>query len=325
MERRQFLKLGGGFLLVCAGAGLGPILLRNRRVFGKTTTLMGTIGEIRVVHDDASLAHRAIDRAFEELARLEQRFSYFREGSDIGVINRRAFREEVSIGEETADLIARSLYWSQVTGGYFEPGLGKVTSIWDVKHRTEPPPDGLWRRLAGRSFFKSIQLTRHESVYGVRLLSEDVRLDLGGIAKGYAADRAVAALAQEGIEQALVTLGGDIASLGGKSKEQAWRVGIRDPLQPSQIASVLSLRNQAVATSGNYEQFFVSKGGLYHHLIDPTLARPGGGGFRSLTIIGNSCRDADALATGLFFFSDEETRRTLEDHTDGFEAVRLGS
>ena len=115
-----------------------------------------------------------------------------------------------------------------------------------------------------------------------------------------------------------------MASIGGKNQSQAWKVGIKDPNDLHKIARVLHLRNQSVATSGNYEQCFVSESSLYHHLIDPALARPGRSEFHSLTIIGpNSC-DTDALATGLFFFPREKTKQLLEEHTEGFRAIRLG-
>jgi len=325
INRRKFLKIGGGFLLICAGAGLGPVLLRNRKLYSMTRNIMGTIGEIQVVHDDARTAYRVIETAFEELARLEQKLTFFSDESEIGRINLRSFSEEVSVSIETAQLITRALHWSNVTNGFFEPGLGKVTAIWDIKHRTEPPPTNQWIRLANRSFHEKIILSDLNTAPKVRFRTDDIKIDLGGIAKGYSADRAIAVLAAQGIDQALVRLGGDISTLGGKSDNQAWRVGVKNPNALSEILKVISLRNQTVATSGNYEQYFLSHGQIYHHLLDPTLGKPPSGNFRSVTVIGDNCRDTDALATGLFFLSHNERRRILDDNTDHFDFISCGT
>ena len=324
LDRRKFLKIGAGSLFLIAGAGLGPILFRNRRVYSMTKTLMGTIGEIQVVHDDDKLAYRAIDLAYEELNRVERLLTYFSDNSEIGQINKFGYTKDVVISNETADLIERALHWSHATNGFFEPGLGKVTSIWDIKHRTEPPPENQWIRFADRSFSQKIVMSRNSSGATVRLLTPDVKIDLGGIGKGYGSERAKAVLAEEGIDQALVRLGGDIATLGGNSENKAWRIGVKNPENPSEIIEVISLKNQAVATSGSYEQYFVSGGKVYHHLINPKLAMPKRTGFASVTVIGDNCRDTDALATGLFFVSDEEKKHILEEYTEKFEFMRFG-
>ncbi|MBL7959112.1 FAD:protein FMN transferase, partial [bacterium] len=151
-DRRRFLKTGAGALFLVAGAGLGPVLFRNRRVYSMSKSLMGTIGEIQVVHDDEFLALRAIEKAFEELNRIEKRLTYYSDDSEIGRINRFGASQDIEISRETAELIARALRWSHATHGCFEPGLGKVSALWDVKHRSEPPPEEQWIRLADRQF-----------------------------------------------------------------------------------------------------------------------------------------------------------------------------
>lgn len=317
MNRREFLKIGGGALLI-AGAGLGPILRRRRQLFRQSTVMMGTIAEIQVVHDDERRAFRAIEAAFSELSRMERQFSYYRPDSDVGMLNSQAVFGGVHVQRETENLIRHALHWAAVTEGGFDPALGRVTTLWDVKHRTEPPAPGQWTRWAGRRLYREIRLGAD-----IRFLSKDVQIDLGGIAKGYAADRAIATLREEGIDQGLVNLGGDVATCGGRLAEEAWRIGIQDPARPGAVARVLSLRNQSVATSGTYQLYFRSGDHLYHHLINPTTARPEGDTFRSLTVVGDNCRDADALATGLFYLSQSRNRRILEHHTKDFQVIRL--
>lgn len=324
MHRRQFLKTSGAMLLVCAGAGLGPLLLSRRRVYTMTRPLMGTIGEIHVVSDDARWADRAMEAAFEELQRLESLLTYFSPASDVGRINAAVTGAEIRVAPETADLIERALHWSKVTDGGFEPGLGKVSDTWDVKHRTEPPAQDMWQRFAGLSLHRFIHVTTGPEAT-VKILSPDVRLDLGGIAKGYAADRAAEVLKKEGITQALINLGGDIVALGQRADGEGWRVGVRDPERADVMATIVTLHDQAIATSGTYEQYFRSGGRVYHHLIDPKLAEPKRAQFQSLTIVGTNGRDTDALATGLFFSTDEDKKKILADHTDRFQCMTWGA
>ncbi|MBF0287676.1 MAG: FAD:protein FMN transferase [SAR324 cluster bacterium] len=324
IDRRTLIKRGSVLLLVCAGAGLGPLLARNRKVFRKAIIVMGTIAEIQIVHDDAQKAHAIMAQAFAEIQRIEQSMSRFRNDSEVSRANSQAFHHPIAISQETAGVLSRAFHWARATRGMFDPGIGKLSKIWNIKHRNEPPEGKRLSRLANRQFYQQLRLDREGGKCFLQFSSKDVQLDLGGIAKGYAADRAIDVLAHAGIEQALVNLGGDVVALGGKNKNHGWKVGVKDPNHPHQIAKILELKNQAVATSGNYEQYFISQSSLYHHLIDPRLARPGRSIFHGLTVIGPNGCDADALATGLFFFSKEKTQQLLESHTEGFTAVRFG-
>lgn len=324
IDRRAFLKKGAALLIVCTGAGLGPFLARNRKIFQKSVILMSTIAEIQIVHDDARQAHHMIDQALAEIRRIERLMSRFRDNSDIGRANKQAFKEPVPVSEETAEVIARASHWSRATDGAFDPAIGKLVEIWDIKNRTQPPQEKQFSHLANRFFYKNVHLTRDSGKPFLSFSTSEVQLDLGGIAKGYAVDRAIDVLTAAGIKQALVNLGGDVVALGGKNRNQGWKVGIRDPHNLRKIAKALDLQNQSVATSGNYEQYFIAESSLYHHLIDPALARPGRSKFHSLTVIGPNGCDTDALATGLFFFSEDKTKRLLEENTEGVSTIRLG-
>ena len=125
-------------------------------------------------------------------------------------------------------------------------------------------------------------------------------MDLGGIAKGYGVDRAVAALRAHGIEHGLVNVGGDLYALGERPDGSAWRVGVRDARDPTRIERTLELSNAAVATSGDYEQFFDHAGRRYHHLLDPRTGEPIQTRTHSVTIVQPTCMQADAAATASF-------------------------
>lgn len=322
IDRRAFLKKAGIFGIVCAGVGLGPYLNRNRKIFKKALPIMGTLVEIQIVHDDSQKAYPIMEKAFEEIRQVDRLMSRFRSDSDIGRANAGAFEKQIALSSETAFVVDRALHWSRVTGGTFDPAIGKLSLLWDVKHKTHRPSQELIERLAHRRLCNKIQL--HSST--ISFSDSDVMLDLGGIGKGYAVDQAANSLRKSGIEQGLVNLGGEVYALGGRTRTKSWRVGIKDPRAPQKLAQVLHLKNQAVATSGNYEQYFVDAktGEICHHLLNPTLGKPAPGGFQSLTIMGDNCCDADALATGLFFYSQEKARQMLEQNTQNFEAILLG-
>jgi FAD:protein FMN transferase len=145
----------------------------------------------------------------------------------------------------------------------------------------------------------------------VSTAGDDVAIDLGGIAKGYAVDRAVAALQAWGITGALVNAGGDLYVLGTSAAGEPWRVGIRSPDEPTRLAATLELQDRAVATSGDYEQYFEHDGRRYHHLLDPRTAAPHYTEGQSVTVIAGSCMAADAAATSVFGLPDAEVRRVL--------------
>lgn len=326
INRRNLLKIASASLLVVAGSGLGPALTRRRKVFRRTELLMGSFGEIQLVHDDVKTADKLIEAAFVEARRIEQLMSRFRIESEIGVINQYARTNAVTVSAETSATIARALHWSAVTEGRFDPAIGHLSNSWNLTGSSLLPDKELLKIMSAQHYYKKVELQQSTEKQTLSFHSPEIQLDLGGIAKGYAVDQAAAVLQNNGVEQAMINFGGDLRTLGARESSKSWKIGIRDPYNPDKIAQVLILRNQAVATSGNYEQFRSSSSGdlLSHHLIDPETARPGRLQFHGLTVVGSNCRDADALATGLFFMNRPESEKLLEDHTDGFRTIRLG-
>jgi thiamine biosynthesis lipoprotein len=142
----------------------------------------------------------------------------------------------------------------------------------------------------------------------VRLHDARAALDLGGIAKGYGVDRAVWTLREHGIEHALVNVGGDLAALGASEDGDPWRVGIRSPADPARLVGRIELRDEAVATSGDYECGFRHAGRTYHHLLDPTTAAPRETPVHSVSVVAGTCLDADAAATAGFGLAADAAR-----------------
>jgi thiamine biosynthesis lipoprotein len=156
------------------------------------------------------------------------------------------------------------------------------------------------QRLAGRRLYRALDLDHWRGQAVVRFTDPDVALDLGGIAKGYGVDRAVDALRARGVTQAVVNVGGDLYALGVAAGGGPWRVGIRSPEDPRRLAGELEVSDAAVATSGDYLQYFSYRGQRYHHLLDPHTAAPRRTPVRSVTVVAGTCLVADAAATAVF-------------------------
>lgn len=261
---------------------------------------MGTIAEIGVVHRGHRYAHRAIDAAIDELRWVDRTMTRFSERSDIGRANRDAAQHPVRVSPETAFVLRDALRWAEDSSGAFDPCLGKTLMLWDVGHRRSPPPDKQVSRLAGRALFRLLELESGSGGASVRFHDPDVAIDLGGIAKGFGVDRAVAKLRDYGISDALVNVGGDLYALGRSENGDPWKVGIRHPARPMTLIEVMDASDCAIATSGDYLQYFEHGGRRYHHLFDPVTGSPRRSRMRSLTVMAPTCMSADAAGTAGF-------------------------
>jgi thiamine biosynthesis lipoprotein len=222
--------------------------------------------------------------------------SRFRADSEVGVANREAAHAAVPEGPATRRVLEEALAWAEATDGAFDPCLGRATGLWDVNRRKEPPPGEEVRALAGRRLYEGLDLGRAS----VRFADSDVAIDLGAIGKGWAVDRAVDALRAAGVSDAIVNLGGDLYAMGESEDGDPWRIGVRSAADPSRCDRVLEVRDEAVATSGDYLQGFRSGGVLYHHLLDPATGAPVRAPRHSLSIAAPTCTAADAAATAVF-------------------------
>ena len=295
-DRRDFLALGVGALAV----GALPAMLRRRpRLVSRRLPVMGTVAEVVVRHRDSAWALRAIDAAFAELRRVDATMTRFRSDSDIGRVNLAAGSRS-AVSEDTGLVLRAALGWAQASEGRFDPCLGGATALWDVAQRDRPPLDPDVARFAGRGLWQSLEVEVGGTSPTVRLHRPDAALDLGGIAKGFGVDAAARALRDHGVFHALVNVGGDLAALGVDHDDEPWRIGVRSPYDPDEVIEVLRVSDAAVATSGDYLQYFQHGGRRYHHLLDPETGEPRRTRARSLTAQADRCMTADAAATTLF-------------------------
>jgi len=314
--RREFVGLGLGAFVVASI----PLARRNPgRILRRAMPVMGTIAHVAVVHRDEGTAHAAIDAAMAELLWVERTMTRFTDTSDIGRANLFAAREGVIVTPETAHVTSEALRWASALDGRYDPAIGAVSKLWDVKNRHEPPRAERVAELAGRAFYRSVEV----GPTVLRYHDAGARLDLGSIAKGYGVDRAVAALRNAGIEKAVVVAGGDLYALGTSPSGDPWSIGIQSPIDERAIAGTLDLSDRAVATSGTYRQFFRYRGHKYHHIMDPATAEPRATAMQSLTVVADSVMHADASTTALFGLSEVEIRHALARLLPGSELARI--
>lgn len=320
-SRREFMALGVGAFVVAATPGL---IRPDRRLVRRTVPVMGTLAEIGVVHRDGRYAQGAIDAAIAELRAVDRTMTRFDDESEVGRANRTAAVAPVPVGPATAEVVAAALLWAEASEGAFDPTLGRAVALWDVGHRSTPPPAGELRRFAGAGLYRSLELGERGGAPVVAYHDPSIALDLGGIAKGYGVDRAVAALRDWGIAHALVNVGGDLYALGVSEDGDPWQVGVRDPDDAGKLAASFEISDRAVATSGDYEQYFEHGGRRYHHLLDPRTGEPRNGGVRSLTVAADRCITADAAGTAVFGEQAEAARRTIARVDRHAEILHIG-
>ncbi|OGW61973.1 MAG: hypothetical protein A2V83_03810 [Nitrospirae bacterium RBG_16_64_22] len=266
--------------------------------------LMGTVVTITVAGLDRDDADRAMNAAFEEIRRLEGILTFFSEDSDLGRINAAAGERPVGVSAETIEVLAEARRISDRSGGAFDATIGPLVSLWgfEVKERFVPPKEEIER---ARTLVNWRNMAVDPELGTVRLERRGMKVDLGGIAKGYAADRAAETLRKHGVSRALVAVAGDIRAVGEKAVGVAWHVGIQHPREPGAVLGSLKIADRSVSTSGDYERYFIKDDVRYHHILDPATGRPAAAS-RSATVLAPTTTLSDALSTAAFVLGPEK-------------------
>ncbi len=256
---------------------------------------MGTEVSVYLWHEDAAEGRRLTEAVFDEAVRIDELMSTYKDSSQISEVNRHAANAAVIAGAELASLIQRSLDISVLTRGAFDITYESVGQHYDFRERRRPSDD----TIAAERVLIDYRLVEVDRVSGsVRFLKQGVRINLGGIAKGYVVERGVDILRRNGVDHAIVTAGGDSRLLGDR-RGRPFMIGIRDPRQDGEVAIRLPLEEEAISTSGDYERFFEEDGIRYHHIIQPSTGEPAAG-IHSATVIGPDAVMTDALSTSVF-------------------------
>jgi thiamine biosynthesis lipoprotein len=280
---------------------------------------MGTECELKAFAADELLVERAFGRGFDELDRIEALTTSWRSSSDVSRINEAAGKAAVKVSPDTLAIIEKSLWVSRLSDGAFDITVGAYRGLWKFDEDNDgslPDPAEVERRHALVDWH-DVLIDRAAST--VRLRRPGQAINLGGIAKGYAVDAAVAAIRAAGLRDFIVHAGGDLFAAGRKG-DREWRVGIQDPRGPhGRIIYEIALTDQAFNTSGDYERFIVHDGVRYHHILDARTGFPARAS-RSVTLLARNSFTADALDTALFAIGPERAMKIVQDLPD-VEAV----
>lgn len=280
---------------------------------------MGTEVSVTLWHDDALLARRAIDAVMAQMQGIDERWNPAAPGSELYRVNRQAALGPVAISPELAGVIDKALYYSRLTEGAFDISFASVGQFYDYRTGVAPGEEQRQDALPAIDY-RLLQLDRDALRLGFG--HPAMRIDLGGIAKGYAVDRAIDLLWQRGIRHASVSAGGDTRLLGDR-RGRPWMVGIRNPRQDDDVALVLPLEDVAFSTSGDYERFFIDPdtGARIHHIINPRTGLSAGG-VVSVSVIGPRGFDTDPLSTTVFVLGVDQGLALIDSLPD-FDAVLI--
>ncbi len=258
---------------------------------------MGALVELTAVAPNEMLAQAALTAGFQEVRRLERLLSTWIETSEISRVNQAAGQEPVGVSEETFVLLKRALEVTAYTEGGFNIAIGPAARLWNIPEAPRVPSDMELEIAAQYVDAHHIHLDplRHT----VFLEKPGMRIDVGGIGKGVAAEKAAAVMREIGATGGLVAVAGDFRVFGKRADGTAWPVGIRHPRRDGAILATLDSTDEAISTSGDYERFFLQNDIRYHHILDPSTLQPARL-CQSVTVVAPDATWADALATGLF-------------------------
>ncbi|WP_298442714.1 FAD:protein FMN transferase [uncultured Ferrimonas sp.] len=277
--------------------------------------VMGTQARVELWLVDQQQAQHLIRSVQDEMQRIEQRMSPYIASSELSQINSSAAQTPLRLSDELFALLSQSAQISALTNGAFDISYASVGYQYDYRQGQRPNSKQISAALPAINY-RGIKLNAQAST--VSLSHPNLKIDLGGIAKGYAVKQSLALLQQAGVEHALIAAGGDTALLGDR-RGRPWMVGIKHPRAAAQTAVHLPLTSEAISTSGDYERFFIEDGVRYHHIINPKT----GDSARevvSVSVIGKDPTQVDALSTAVFVLGLTEGM-ALIDTLAGYEAI----
>ena len=272
-----------------------------------------TVIQITIYDSDST---NLIEQCFAYCEDFEQLISRTKEGSDIYRINH-ASGVPVEVSDTTIELLKAGIYYGELTNGAFDITIAPLSELWDFKNNTKIPDDNAIASALSHVSYKNILIEGNK----VSLKDPLAAIDLGGIAKGYIADRLKSYLEKEGVTSALINLGGNILTIGAKPDGSAFQIGIQKPFDKKNTTiTSASATDSSVVTSGSYERYFETNGKIYHHILDTKTGYPCENNLLSVTILSKDSISGDALSTACFVLGLEDAKKLI-DSLDDVEAI----
>ena len=289
----------------------------SRAMQSETEFMLGTICSITLFDHGKPQVYRDI---FNRLREIEGRMSTNIVGTDIDRVNKAAGVSAVEVHSDVFDVIEQAYFYAELSGAAFDPTVGPLVSLWGINSESPrvPLPEEIENILPLLNW-QNMELDRNS--YSVFLKKTGMALDLGAIAKGYAADEVSAIIKKAGIPRAIIDLGGNVVLVGEKKDKSLWKVGIQNPLESrGNYIGIVQTGEKSVVTSGVYERYFEKDGLRYHHIFSPMDGYPVWNELLSVTIIADRSIDADAVSTSAFVLGYEKGSSLVES-LGGVDAV----
>src|SRR3989339_164818 len=287
----------------------GKESISDIKLIKQTRMIMGTFAEVSIYSNDEKTAGKAIEEALNEMERMDRIMSNYKNDSELSKVNKKAAKSPVPCNEELLDVIEQSQYYSELSGGAFDITVSPIVALWGFfSEKGHVPPDKEIEKLLPAVSYKNIVIDRSNNPKKpgtVFLKNMQTQIDLGAIGKGYAVDKALEIIKKCGIDNGCINLGGNIYVLGTPPGKNAWKIGVQHPRNKDEILGYLELKNEATATSGDYERFFEFNGQRYSHIINPQTGRPVSGTLAT-TIVAPTGTEVDALSTIVFVLGREK-------------------
>ncbi len=302
--------------LLLGGCAKEPELVRHNQVYFDAFDTVTTIILYDTDESRAEETLKHIDALLEEYTQLYDIYYTYEGINNLMTVNQNAGIVPVKVDDKILDMIEYAISMDELTGGRMNIAMGSVLKIWqdyrnagleNPETAALPPMDALIAANANASI-DNIVIDREASTLYIN--DANTQLDVGAIAKGYAGQQIIEQLRAEGVTNLLLSLGGNVCSIGTRPDGTGWKVGIQDPYSDGTL-SVVQASGQSVVTSGTYERFFTVDGKNYHHIIDPGTLMPSVL-YDSVTVISNDSGLADALTTGLFCMPIDEGMALIE-------------
>ncbi len=278
----------------------------QKKFSAQTQFIFNTICSVNLYEDSSEELYAKI---FSRLREIENVFNNYSPSSEISRVNENAAEREVEVSEDFFTVLKTALSFCELSGGAFDITVGPLVKLWNVTgENPRVPSEEDFAQVMPLVGYKNVILSEDEGAPTVRFAKKGVQLDLGAIAKGFAADEVEKILREKKVRRAVISLGGNVYVYGKKSSGEKWSVGIRNPFGEGN-AAMLFAQDNSVVTSGGYERFFEKDGELYSHILNPATGFPVRTDIVSITIICPNSMAADALSTSIFVCGLESIAR----------------
>lgn len=275
----------------------------------QTEYVLGTLCTINLFEKGKPELYRTL---FARLREIEDHMSVNKDGTELDRVNAAAGKEPVAVDADVIEVLSAALHYAELSDGVFDPTVGPLVKLWGIGTDNARVPEAAEiKAVLPLINYKDVVLdSQAKTIY---LKRPGMALDLGAIAKGYAADEMARILKSQRIERAIIDLGGNVLAYGEKQGGKNWRIGVQDPTgERGAYIGILEITNKTMVTSGVYERFLIQDGIRYHHILSTTNGYPVQNGLLSVTIITDRSIDADGLSTTVFALGYEKGLNLLE-------------